>query len=136
MQEPPISKGKVFNWIGKAALSVCRSWKTRYRIAKFAERQMSKYPFTTAEKVTELTTRYRYMKNEYPKQAFESAVRVPFEDHLIPIPAGYDTYLRMAFGNYMELPPKNERAPRHDAVMIDIHNSYKKYKGIYYNTDG
>ena len=131
-QEPPISKGSFLKGIGKLLLSVHRSWPSRYRAAVRAEKRMTKFSFDDCEKVTELTTRYQYMRNEYPRAAFETAIRVPFEDFMMPVPAGYDTYLKMAFGDYMKLPPEHERVPRHDAVYIDTHSSYKKYKGQYY----
>ena len=131
-QEPPISKGALMKCAGNVLLMLHRSWPARYKAAKRAEKKMSKYLFDQCSKVTELTTRYQYMRNEYPKAAFESSVRLPFEDCMIPVPAGYDTYLRMAFGNYMELPPEDERVPKHEAVWIDTHTSYKKYKGMYY----
>ena len=135
MQEPPESKGKIFSVLGRLLLGICRTWKKRYHIAKYAEKQMSKYSFDETRKVTELTTRFRYMRNEYPKSAFEASCRVEFEGHQVPVPIGYDTYLRMAFGNYMELPPEEARKPRHETVFIDTSKSYKQYKGIYYCID-
>ena len=53
----------------------------------------------------------------------------------MPVPAGYDTYLRMGFGNYMEYPPKEDQVAKHKVVYINLKESYKKYKGIYYCTD-
>ena len=131
-QEPPVSKGRLMKLAGKCMLLLHRSWPARYRAAKRAEKHMTKYAFSDCKKVTELTTRFQYMRNEYPKEAFRDAVRMPFEGEMIPLPAGYDTYLRMAFGNYMELPPEEERVPKHDAVFIDPEESYLNYKGKYY----
>ena len=51
---------------------------------------------------------------------------------MMPIPVGYDTYLKMAFGDYMKLPPKDKQVPKHEAVKVDVNNSYNKYKGKYY----
>lgn len=72
------------------------------------------------------------MVNEYPKEIFASAVYKEFEDEMLPVPVGYDEYLRMAFGNYMELPPEEAQVPSHDAVFIDLENSYNVYRGVYY----
>lgn len=131
-QEPPISKGTLLKGVGNLMLLLHRSWTSRYRASIRAEKKMTKFSFMECEKVTELTTRFQYMRNEYPKKAFEKAVRLPFEDFMIPVPVGYDVYLRMAFGDYMELPPETERIPKHNAVYIDTHSSYKKYKGVFY----
>lgn len=94
---------------------------------------MTKYPVDENTKyMTELCVNFKYVKNLYPKRIFERAVYKEFEGHLMPVPVGYDQYLRMAFGDYMQLPPKDERVPKHDAVFVDLNNSYKEYKGIYY----
>ena len=69
------------------------------------------------------------MKNEYDAKWFEEVVYLPFENAQIPAPVGYDEYLKMAFGDYMTPPPKNEQIPKHDAVEIDVNRSYKKYIG-------
>lgn len=135
-QEAPVSKGKLFKWIGEIMLRLFPSWKARYRIAKFAEKQMSKYPIRECDKITELCARYQYMVNEYPKEAFEKAIYKKFEGVDMPIPQGYDVYLKMAFGDYMQLPPKEAQIPKHDAVYIDVNTSYKTYRKKYYFTEG
>ncbi len=131
-QEAPTSKGKPLELVGKAMLAVVPTWKSRYRVAKFAEKKMSRYPISSTDKITELCARFQYMRNEYPKEAFESAVYRPFEGLDMPIPKGYDTYLKMAFGDYMKMPPKEAQIPKHDAVMIDLDHSYKNYKHTHY----
>ncbi len=131
-QEAPSSKGKLFQWIGQAMLAVRPGWKRRYRMAAFAEKRMSRYPIRECDKVTELCVRYNYMVNEYPKEIFASAVYREFEGEMLPLPVGYDRYLTMAFGDYMTLPPEEERVPGHDGVCIDLEHSYKTYEGIYY----
>lgn len=131
-QEEPTSKGRVFEIIGKIMLAIVPGWKLRCKIWKFAEKMMSKYPIEECEYITELCARYQYMVNEYPKECFEAAVYKNFEGYMMPIPKGYDTYLKMAFGDYMEMPPKDKQIPKHDAVYIDLENSYRRYKGKYY----
>lgn len=43
-----------------------------------------------------------FLKPRYYKDV-ESVIRVPFEGYELPIPKGYDHYLRNLFGNYLEL---------------------------------
>ncbi len=131
-QEPPTSKGKLLEFIGKIMLWCLPTWKMRYRVLKFAEKQMSKYNDDNCTHLTELCSRYQYMVKDYPKNIFEKAVYKDFEGFKVPLPQGYDTYLKMAFGDYMQLPPKTEQIPKHDASLIDLNNSYKNYKGKYY----
>ncbi len=131
-QEAPTSKGKLLYVIGKCMLALVPGWKNRWRMARICERHMSRYPIRDCGYVTELCVRYNYMVNEYPREIFESAVYKDFEGYKLPIPVGYDTYLKMAFGNYMELPPEEKQVPSHDGVCVDVHNSYKKYRGTSY----
>ena len=76
------------------------------------------------------------MVNQYPAEIFAKAEWVDFEGLKMPVPAGYDTYLKMAFGDYMQLPPEEDRVPAHEAVKIDLDHSYKIYKGKYYCVAG
>lgn len=131
-QEPPTSKGKLLELIGKFMLLLFPTWKMRYKLAKLAERQMTKYNKKFCSHITELCSRYQYMVNEYPKEIFEGATYMDFEGVPLPLPKDYDAYLKMAFGNYMQPPPKEEQIPKHDAIKIDINNSYKIYKGKFY----
>lgn len=131
-QVVPENHGKLMKLAGKLALGIVPSQKTRYRIWRFAERQMTKYKMEDCEYVTELCAGPHYMKNRYPREAFEKAVYRQFEGYSMPIPQGYDAYLKTAFGDYMKLPPKEKQVAHHDVVLCDLDNSYKKYKGTYY----
>ena len=118
--------------LGKLALSIVPSGKMRYHIWHFAEKQMTKYRMEDCRYVTELCAGPHYMKNRYPRKAFEKAVYKEFEGYMMPVPQGYDAYLKIAFGDYMELPPEEKRVAHHDVVLCDLDNSYKVYKGKYY----
>lgn len=131
-QEPPTSKGKLLEWIGRGMLAVAPGWKRRYKMAMVAQHHMTKYPIEQCDFITELCVRYNYMVNEYPKEIFATAVYKEFEGEMLPLPVGYETYLHMAFGDYMTLPPEEDRVPSHDGICIDLEHGYKTYKGIYY----
>ncbi len=60
------------------------------------------------------------MKKKYRREWFEKAEFVEFEETRMPIPAGYDGYLREAFGDYMQLPPPEKRKAHHDCVRLDL----------------
>ncbi len=124
--EPHTSKGKALEIISKIMLFCFKTPKSRYKIWRFAEKRMSRFKISDCEKITELCAWYQYMVNEYPKEAFEKQVFMPFEDTKIPLPCGYDTYLKMAFGDYMKLPPEDKRIPKHDIVKFDLEKSYKE----------
>ena len=55
-------------------------------------------------------------------------VELPFEDTVMKVPRGYDRYLRMDFGDYMQLPPEEMRVAGHSAHIIEFDTPYNNYK--------
>lgn len=131
-QRVPNNQGKLTKAIAPLMLALVPTKQGKFKLWKFAEKKMSKYDFYQSDYISELVTGYRYMHNKYPKAVFEKQLYVPFEDTQIPIPIGYDTYLTMAFGNYMELPPEEMRYPKHKVAFLDLNTPYSAYKGIWY----
>ncbi|MDQ5984143.1 MAG: hypothetical protein RUMPE_01179 [Eubacteriales bacterium SKADARSKE-1] len=131
-QVAPTNHGKFINVLGKAILKTFKTQKVRYKIWNFAEKQMKKHKISDCDNVTELCSGITYMKNKYPKNIFKEATHKEFEGYNVPIPIGFDEYLKIAFGNYLEMPPKEKQYPHHYVVFCDLNNSYKKYKGKYY----
>lgn len=52
-------------------------------------------------------------KDVHSSQLFKKSVLVTFEGQQYPAPSGYDVYLKNIYGNYMELPPTNQRYSHH-----------------------
>ena len=132
----PTNHGKAVWLAGKIGLALIRPRGWRYRFWRMCERKMTKYPISECDFITELCSGPGYMQNEYPKSCFDHAVFREFEGHMMPLPADYDTYLKMAFGNYMELPPVEKREAHHDYEMLDLEHSYRMYRGQYYYVQG
>ena len=129
----PNNHGALLYYIGKSILGIIPQ-SFFYTIWKHAEDKMSSYKWDACDKVTELCAGPHYMMNEYPKRAFLKSLWVEFEHDTLPIPIGYDDYLRIAFGDYRKLPPKEKQVGHHEALFMDLENSYKIYKGQYYCT--
>ena len=53
-----------------------------------------------------------------PSAVFDDSIGVEFEGHVFPAPIGYDECLKRVYGDYMKLPPKEQRK---------THHSYKAY---------
>ena len=132
----PKKHGKFIGFLGKILLNIIPNKNLRYKIAKYAEKRMSKYDISKCQKITELCAGPHYMQNEYPKKAFEAAIYKEFEGRMMPLPVGYHDYLKIAFGDYMTPPKKEGQKPHHDISFMDLNKSYKKYKGIKYLMEG
>ena len=50
----------------------------------------------------------------YEKKWFEETIYLQFADFEVPAPAEYDKVLRISYGDYMQLPPEEERVPHHE----------------------
>ena len=131
-QTIPEKHGGIMKWGSQALLAMIPSKKLRYKIWKKAEAEMTKYTKEESDGITELCSGPYYMKKKYPISSFEDALWLPFEETVLPIPVGYDAYLKTAFGDYMTPPPVEKQVAHHDAVLIDLEKSYTHYKGEYY----
>lgn len=56
---------------------------------------------------------YRDERAVYDFDIFENLVYAPFENLSLRITDKYDRYLKKEYGDYMQLPPENERHPYH-----------------------
>ena len=56
----------------------------------------------------------------YEKAWCQALTDVTFEGETFKAPAEYDKFLTTLYGDYMQLPPENERENRHQIVQIDF----------------
>lgn len=69
-----------------------------------------------------------FAKNVYSRACFTDRVDMPFEDGRFPVSAHYDALLRQLYGEYMILPPEDQRKVKQHAILVDLENSYEVYK--------
>ena len=122
---------KYINFGTKILLNAVRDPKTRYKIWKRSEKRMTGYDWNTCKEYIVLTSTIRELKNPFPKYWLGHR-SIRFEDIDVNVMPGSEEYCHMMYGDYMKLPPKEDQCVKHKTVYIDIHNSYKKYKGLYY----
>ncbi|BED92822.1 MAG: 2-C-methyl-D-erythritol 4-phosphate cytidylyltransferase [Candidatus Paraimprobicoccus trichonymphae] len=117
VQKIPENHGNFIKFVCKFLLDIVRNKYARYKIWSFSEKRMSKYKFYKSKYITELCAGPKYIRNKYPSIIFVGRVYKKFENLEVPLPLGYDRYLRIAFGNYMELPEKSQRIPQHIYIV-------------------
>ena len=69
-----------------------------------------------------------YAKNVYPKEYFLRTERMSFEGREFPVSIHYHELLTILYGDYMQLPPPEERRIKQHAVLVDLENSYETYR--------
>ena len=60
------------------------------------------------------------MRALYPADMLDNFVDLPFEDGEFMCFADWDEHLRRKFGDYMQLPPEEERTWCHPPLKIDF----------------
>lgn len=131
-QRLPDHKGKLIYYATKIALGVFKSPKIRYKIWKGAERRLAKYGTKNCDLVASLGEGASIMRMRFPTEWMTNPKYLDFEGYSLPVPSDTHRYLEISFGDYMQLPDEADRVARHNAVFIDLENSYTKYKGVHY----
>lgn len=87
----------------------------RNSVIRFIERFNS---FTT-KRLGFFYGRTRYRNSIISRRVYGKPKYVPFEDTLLPVPEDYDAYLTQMFGDYMQLPPVEQRQGLH-LISVDF----------------
>lgn len=61
-------------------------------------------------------TGFNGIKEFMPSKCFKDQIDTVFEGHIFKAPKEYDLMLRTIYGDYMQLPPEEQRIPHHDNV--------------------
>ncbi len=80
------------------------------KLNKFAKR----YPYNESEYVGVVGTIAHMYREKNPKKIFAKTIMMQFEELSLPAPIGYKKYLRHLYGDYMKLPPVEQRVSEHD----------------------
>jgi lipopolysaccharide cholinephosphotransferase len=91
-----------------------RKWKICY------EKNADKYNDVRTKYVVSLGGTYSYKKELKSRELVSSYTKQIFEGIEFSVPKAYDEFLRATYGNYMELPPENQRVGKHCITLMDI----------------
>lgn len=72
-----------------------------------------------------------YRVETFPRSCFDQIIDWEFEGFRFPIPADYDTVLRIGYNAYMEFPPMEKRGNWHDG-FFDPDMPYHQYAKRFY----
>lgn len=67
---------------------------------------------------------YDYSKFVYNRKDIEECVKTEFYGHSVCIPRHYDAILKVTYGDYMMLPPKEQRGVWHNNAVINADKPY------------
>ena len=75
-------------------------------------------PFGTTHHVSQFAFLEPGFKEYFEYEAFSKIVKMPFERTAVYCISGYDHYLTKFYGNYMELPPVEQRVPKQNYLKF------------------
>ena len=102
----------------KTVAFCCRSWLRRW-LLKQMDGIAYGHDYALSSRV--VTYSGAYQRQEiYPKAWLETPQMFVFEGLMVNLPHDYDAYLRHFFGDYMTLPPVEQRASHHQKVFFDL----------------
>lgn len=88
-------------------------------IRKFVIRQATRYNKKQTSRYGFFYGRTRFRTAITPKYIYGTPKYVQFEDTQLPVPEYYHEYLTQMFGDYMQLPPENQRKGLH-LISVDF----------------
>ena len=96
------------------ALKKLLFWKDAQKLAEKFDELCRQYDYDKAEYVGFPIGSAKYL---YKKSDFDEITEVPYEDFKLAIPAKYDVLLTHMYGDYMQLPPEEERNAGINSVL-------------------
>lgn len=77
-------------------------------------------------------TTYPYEKLIFKRDSFSSSIMHEFEGFKFPIPIGWEEILKNNYGNYLQMPAKEDRGKWHDKSIMNADIPYKQFAQTYY----
>jgi len=113
---PYDNRGKLMCILSKVMLSMPKGLKKKIR--RFSEKYVGKYQHLNDGYEVKAAYTPIGMKSYFPQNTMDEFIRVPFEDTEFSVTKEYDAMLRVHYGDYMQLPPEEDRVCKHKPVEI------------------
>lgn len=113
---PYVGNGKVLELLSRIMLAVPKS--LQKRIKNYSEKCIAKYKDMKSGYDLICFSCPAALNIVYPASVMEKFIDVPFSDKTVRITAEYDAMLKEHYGDYMRLPPEEERVCRHNPKKL------------------
>ena len=89
-----------------------------YRLAYLVDKMASRYPFDESDWCAQMVLKVYASENELHKTAlYKSATNIAFNGFSFMAPSGFEEVLEDCYGDYMKLPPIEQRTPHHNYTV-------------------
>lgn len=97
----------------KVYVNAVRVLFNKNRLIKKADKLHAKYPYKDSQYVGTVACAFNSPKNRAEKKHFDDFVMLEFEGQSFRAPIGYKEILTATYGDYMKLPPEEQRVTHH-----------------------
>ena len=97
----------------KLVLFLVQAFFSKIALQKKIDKILSKIDFETSQYIGEDADLYTSAKNRYPRKYVDESVQVEFEGVQFRAPKYYHEVLTTLYGDYMKLPPEEQRIGHH-----------------------
>ena len=118
-----VDLGKKRNIFKTLILKIYRALVSRKYMHKKLDKFLTKYNNTDSNIFSD---RLSKTMQAYPAEDFGESTELKFEGRLFKAPVNYENILSGMYGDYMKLPPEEERYPHHDSYKIDFGDYFEK----------
>lgn len=98
--------------------------KIRVRIANYMEKSIQKW--NTSRNPFFFPSTIEDAGIYYDSDLFDQMIDIEFAGQKCMCVTKYDKFLRRRYGDYMQLPPEEERVLKHHPIVVDMHHNYIK----------
>ena len=124
---PPMNKGKLSTIVAGCLLRIIPAF-IKKKTAKVLYDQLIATPKSNYLTIfPDISFGSRYLADWFKKPIYGD-----FEGEFMPLPTDPHHFLSYVYGDYMQLPPEDQRHIHHNYLFADFDNPYLKYKGIKY----
>ena len=120
---PPLS-GKAVQ-LGSALILACTPKCCREKVRQNTLKKITRYNSRKDLDTIAIET-MASLRKPFAPDMLEDYVYLPFEDGEFMCFAGWEDHLRRKFGDYMQLPPEEERAWRHHPIVLDFEHNFEE----------
>ena len=99
--------------------------KLHIKLRNAAEKQITKWSSKESLQWFVPST-IEYARHYYPANLFENMKQISFGNRMYCCVADPDAFLRADYGDYMQLPPEEERVWKHHPIIIDFEHNYEE----------
>lgn len=111
--------------VGSSLILACTPERRREKVRQNELKKITQYNGQRNLEVAAIET-MASLEKTFASDMLDTYTELPFEDGTFMCFSKWDAYLSRKYGDYMQLPPEEERAWKHHPIIIDFTHNYEE----------